>query len=78
MSSNLQDWTDAYDEAPSTPPHCEALIAGGEYELRAIGCALKLTGWPVGPMSAAAGAGVVLAGLRTAGWDVVRRSDART
>jgi hypothetical protein len=73
--SSVQDWTDAYDEAPSIPQRCEALIAGSEDELRAIACALKPTGWTAGAMSAAAGAGVVLAGLRAARWDVVRRSD---
>jgi hypothetical protein len=65
-------WADEYDAAPSEPPDSAALLADSEDTLRAIGCALKPTGWAIGPMSAAAGAGVVLAGLRAAGWDVVR------
>jgi hypothetical protein len=76
MSGDLVMWTDEYEAAPSEPPHSAALLADSEDVLRAVGCALKPTGWVIGPMSAAAGAGVVLAALRLAGWDVVRSNPA--
>lgn len=68
-----QNWTDAYDDAPPGPPRdADALIADSEDQLRAIACALKPTGKAGGAVSAAAMAGLVLAGLRNAGWDVTR------
>jgi hypothetical protein len=71
MSGELAMWTDEYEAAPMAASP-EGLLADSEYTLRAIGCALKPTGWATGPMAAAVGAGIVLAGLRAAGWDVVR------
>ena len=69
----MQSWTDEWEAAPPDPPSVDHLIAGSEDELRAMACALKPTGKMAGALSAAAAAGLVLAGLRQAGWDVVRK-----
>lgn len=71
--SESPGWSEEYDGAPSiAPANSDELIADSEDELRALGCALKPTGKAAGAVSAGAMAGLVLAGLRSAGWDVTR------
>ena len=69
----MADWQEAWEAAPSTAPSDQGLLDDSEDEIVALAIALKPSGKCPGVISAAAMAGLTLASLRSAGWDVVRK-----